>query len=137
MDQMDADEERPSLVFVLQDEIELNEWLFGFPIDTYFGSTVNISKCISCFEGEYLKELTRPLNWLFPFFQNPVQIKTGASGLFQVVDNYDPHLKHEAALSRSYDFEYAAITYCDYSKVSPNRSSHQLNGKKWVVSCAC
>jgi hypothetical protein len=59
---MDADEERPSLVFVLQDEIELNEWLFGFPIDTYFGSTVNISKCISCFEGEYLKELTRPLN---------------------------------------------------------------------------
>jgi len=62
-----------------------------------------------------------------------VEIKAGAFGMFQLADDYDSHLTRDGTTtSRQFDFIYAAIMYCDHSKASKDRSSHQIKGKKSV-----
>lgn len=58
-----------------------------------------------------------------------LEIRGPRLGLIQMLDSYDPAFH----ASISYDFNFASITFCDLSQAAQERSSHQLDGKKFPL----
>lgn len=114
-EETELDHMKPSLKFRLKPGLEKLEWNFGYPADTYTGST----PCIHSIDPLIRQGHLFSSEWTI------VEVRTPRLGLFQVLDSYDP-----VGRPIAYDFHFAFISFCDLSKASSKRSSHQLDGKR-------
>ncbi|CAG7815299.1 unnamed protein product [Allacma fusca] len=58
-----------------------------------------------------------------------LEIRGPRLGLIQILDSYDPPFQS----SISYDFNFASISFCDFKIAAKERTSHQLNGKRFPL----